>query len=171
MKSEKVGMLAVMFFGMTISLFISHETKDSGDLIWGIFKNMELDIKKILSRQDIKIVLRRLLNDSFTEEYEEDSIFFEDLSERFIMEIPETFPRSEISIYLSQDILVKIFQYVVKKKYGEDYINEINPIIDEEYDKGEIFQHNLNRTKHNNIPEDNRIRQHENFSDGFKQDL
>lgn len=171
MKSEKIAMFVAVLFTMTIRLFISHDTENSGDLIWGIFKNMGLDIKENLSRQDIKIVLRRLLNDSFTEEYEEDSRFFEDLSEKFISGIPETFPRSEISIYLSQDILVKIFQDVVKEKFGEDYINEINPIIDEEHDNEEIFEQNLNRIKLDNIQDDKEIEPNENFSDDFKQDL
>ena len=60
---------------------------------------------------------------------------------------------------------------MVKEKFGEDYINEINPIIDEEHDNEEIFEQNLNRIKLDNIQDDKEIEPNENFSDDFKQDL
>jgi len=124
-----------LFSIASLSVKCSSEEDDSQmEIMAKIFQDMGLDKSEYLTRENIRTILDRILTNMYTQFYPNYEKFFKIVVEKYTQEVPDKFPREDISKYLTQERLMQIIQVAIKDNYGQEYANDLKPVFDE-YEK------------------------------------
>jgi hypothetical protein len=116
------------------------------DFAMNIFKDMGLDTKEIMTREDFKnFFMRVITKDRNLESLGGHSQFYVEISRKMSLQVPEEFKINEAANYLETDNILVAIEETVREQYGEEYVGRIR----EEFKKyfGDKSQENSTNEK------------------------
>ena len=133
-KILKMIIATLFIFLLASSLVKSISPEDDqaqNEMMATLFQEMGLDKAEFMTRENLRTILDKLLSKMYKQDFPEHASFFKTIIEKYTTEVPDKFPRLDIGKYLSQDRVMQILQDVVKEHYGENYAEDLKPVLEE----------------------------------------
>ena len=151
-KINKLGLLAIISLSVLIGLVFTAEEDENYQLMAEVFNELQLDKKETITRDDLKIILDRLIGNTYTAEFPDQKNMFTAVVEKYVLSVPDNFPRRDVAKYLSQEVLMEILQDVIKEQLGDQFFDTLKPALHAEKQKA----FNANKEEFGNL-NDNKI--------------
>lgn len=124
-------------------------TFDSGNpRIKKIMTEMGLEGKEILTKEEVKVLLIKLLNKDETSNQVVQ--FNEGVINSFLVSIPEEIPIKDFNNYINYDAFLEAIRNTIREQFGQQYVDEVmNAIVniddEEDEDKGQSTTNEENK--------------------------
>lgn len=103
-------------------------TFDSGNpRIKKIMIEMGLEGKEILTKEEVKVLLIKLLNKDETSNQVVQ--FNEGVINSFLVSIPEEIPIKDFNNYINYDAFLEAIRYTIREQFGQQYVDEVMKAI------------------------------------------